>query len=62
MTALAQLEPLVDECYVVLRDRFMEFADRGTVVDMAHWMQCYAFDVIGEITVGYIFPLVLPPL
>ncbi|OBT57364.1 hypothetical protein VE04_02759, partial [Pseudogymnoascus sp. 24MN13] len=52
MTALAQLEPLVDECYVVLRDRFMEFADRGKVVDMAHWMQCYAFDVIGEITVG----------
>ncbi|KFY74560.1 hypothetical protein V499_05422 [Pseudogymnoascus sp. VKM F-103] len=52
MTALAQLEPLVDECYLVLRDRFMEFADRGKVVDMAHWMQCYAFDVIGEITVG----------
>ncbi|KFZ14545.1 hypothetical protein V501_03179 [Pseudogymnoascus sp. VKM F-4519 (FW-2642)] len=52
MTALAQLEPLVDECYVVLRDRFIEFADRGKVVDMAHWMQCYAFDVIGEITVG----------
>ncbi|KFY65399.1 hypothetical protein V496_02591 [Pseudogymnoascus sp. VKM F-4515 (FW-2607)] len=52
MTALAQLEPFVDQCYSVLRARFIEFADRGQAIDMAHWMQCYAFDVIGEITVG----------
>ncbi|KAJ8129015.1 hypothetical protein O1611_g4615 [Lasiodiplodia mahajangana] len=24
----------------------------GTPVDMGHWLQCYAFDVIGEITYG----------
>jgi hypothetical protein len=52
MTDLAQLEPFVDEFSFLLRTRFTEFADQKRTIDMAHWMQCYAFDVIGEITVS----------
>ncbi|PMD27974.1 cytochrome P450 [Hyaloscypha hepaticicola] len=52
MTNLAQLEPFVDECSSLLRKRFTEFADQKRTIDMGHWMQCYAFDVIGEITVA----------
>jgi hypothetical protein len=52
MTALTQLEPFVDECSSILQTRFTEFADKGTI-NMAHWMQCYAFDVVGEITVSH---------
>lgn len=28
-------------------------AAAGKLVDIPHWTQCYAFDVIGAITVGY---------
>lgn len=30
--------------------RFSECAAAGQVIDLQHWLQCYAFDVIGEIT------------
>ncbi|PMD33301.1 cytochrome P450 family protein [Hyaloscypha variabilis F] len=52
MTALAQLEPFVDECSSILRTSFVEFANQKKTINMAHWMQCYAFDVVGEITVA----------
>jgi cytochrome P450 len=52
MSALAQLEPFVDECSSILRTRFTEFANQRRTINMAHWMQCYAFDVVGEITVS----------
>jgi hypothetical protein len=52
MTNLAQLEPFVDECSSLLRTRLTEFADQKRTIDIAHWMQCYAFDVIGQITVS----------
>jgi cytochrome P450 len=54
MTALAQLEPFVDECSSILRTRFTEFAEQKRTINMAHWMQCYAFDVVGEITVRHL--------
>jgi len=52
MTSLLQYEPFVDDCSATLHHRFSEFAARGEVIDVPHWMQCYAFDVITEITVG----------
>ncbi|KEZ42273.1 hypothetical protein SAPIO_CDS6132 [Scedosporium apiospermum] len=52
MTSLVQLERFVDECTAVLRTRLEEFAESGASVDISHWMQCYAFDVIGKITMG----------
>ncbi|KAH8595655.1 putative cytochrome P450 pisatin demethylase [Bisporella sp. PMI_857] len=42
MSNLVKLEPYVDHCSEVLK----------LPVDMAHWLQCYAFDVIGEIAVA----------
>jgi hypothetical protein len=63
MSALVSYEPYVDECADLLSTRLGEMAaappgsssssssSRGVVsVNMAHWMQCYAFDVIGCIT------------
>ncbi|KAF5967706.1 cytochrome P450 monooxygenase [Fusarium bulbicola] len=52
MTNLVQLEPFIDKCSALLRDRLEEFARSGTSVEISHWMQCYAFDVIGMMTVG----------
>jgi len=51
MTSLVQLEPFVDECTTILKTKLEEFAKSGASIDISHWMQCYAFDVIGKITV-----------
>jgi cytochrome P450 len=52
MTALLEMEDFVSECVKVLELRLGEFADNRQPIDMAHWLQCYAFDVIGEVTVS----------
>ncbi|KAI9925112.1 hypothetical protein ASPWEDRAFT_176383 [Aspergillus wentii DTO 134E9] len=52
MTSLVAYEPFVDNCVGIFKERLEEFASEGTVIDVAHWVQCYAFDVIGEITFG----------
>jgi len=55
MTSLVSYEPYVDNCVDLLNDQFTRFAESGSDTDLAHWLQCYAFDVIGEITVSYIY-------
>lgn len=50
MSALVTYEPYVDDCARILCQRLDEMARVGSALDMAHWFQCYAFDVIGEIT------------
>lgn len=50
MSALLSYEPFVDNCTTLLTTRFSELASTPTVIDFQHWLQCYAFDVIGEIT------------
>ncbi|KAL4908288.1 hypothetical protein BDW74DRAFT_99249 [Aspergillus multicolor] len=52
MSSLVAYEPFVDNCINVFKQRLDEFAVQGKVIDFAHWLQCYAFDVIGEITFG----------
>ena len=52
MTSLVSYEPSVDNCIEIFKQRLLEFSEQGSTIDMAHWMQCYAFDVIGEITVS----------
>ncbi|KAI0469341.1 cytochrome P450 [Xylaria cf. heliscus] len=52
MTSLVSYEPYVDQCSDVFMQRLSEMSEAGTSVDMGHWLQCYAFDVIGEITYG----------
>lgn len=52
MSSLLEMEDFVSECVKVFETRMDEFSESGQSVDMAHWLQCYAFDVIGEISVS----------
>lgn len=50
MTSLVSYEPYVDDCADLFSQRLEEIAVAGMAIDMRHWFQCYAFDVIGMIT------------
>ncbi|KAK5991688.1 Pisatin demethylase [Cladobotryum mycophilum] len=50
MSSLVSYETYVDECADLLETQFFEITKRGGAIDMFHWFQCYAFDVIGNIT------------
>lgn len=50
MSSLVSYEGYVDSCADIFAKRLAEFAVSGQTIDMAHWFQCYAFDVIGDIT------------
>ncbi|KAH7134870.1 putative P450 monooxygenase [Dendryphion nanum] len=52
MSALVSYEKYVDECTGIFQARLDEIASLGQYVDMAHWFQCYAFDMIGNVTYG----------
>ncbi|PVI00580.1 cytochrome P450 [Periconia macrospinosa] len=52
MSTLLHMEPCVHECTSLLKDRLTEFATSRTVFNLQYWLQCYAFDVIGLITVA----------
>ncbi|KAF1972520.1 cytochrome P450 CYP5080B3 [Bimuria novae-zelandiae CBS 107.79] len=51
-TALLSYESYADECADMFALRLRELAQKGELVDMGHWFQCYAFDVISAITYG----------
>lgn len=57
LSTVKSYEPYVDGCVSLLLERFDQFASSGEVFDLQLWMQCYAFDVIGEITVSCYFEL-----
>lgn len=50
MSSLLSYENYVNECTDILQQRLSEFAKHSSIIDMTHWLQCYAFDVIGNIT------------
>lgn len=50
MSSLVSYESYVDTCADLFSQRLEEVASAGIPVDMGHWFQCYAFDVIGLIT------------
>ncbi|KAL6230900.1 hypothetical protein BDW75DRAFT_248259 [Aspergillus navahoensis] len=50
MSSLLTYEPFVDECISIFRQRLAELANAQLCTNMGHWMQCYAFDVIGLMT------------
>ncbi|KAH6611813.1 pisatin demethylase [Boeremia exigua] len=56
-TTLLSYEPFVDTCNTILLKRLEEHAQDGKALDVRELMQYYAFDVIGEITVGSRFGL-----
>ncbi|KAF4417289.1 Pisatin demethylase [Fusarium acutatum] len=50
MSSMVSYEPAVDEMTHVCIRKLNEFAKEDRLVDIPHWMQYYAFDVIGAIT------------
>lgn len=50
MSSLLAYEPYVDTCIDIFLEKLLGFSQTGTTFDLAHWFQCYAFDVLGEIT------------
>lgn len=50
MSSLVTYESYVDSCTDILVQRLRGFASNGDTVDMMKWLQCYAFDVIGDVT------------
>ncbi|CAI6091322.1 unnamed protein product, partial [Clonostachys chloroleuca] len=50
MSSLVNYEPFVDECTALFSGQLTKYADRGEAIEIGHWFQCYAFDVIGNIT------------
>lgn len=51
-TTLLSYEPFVDTCNTILLKILEEHAQNGKALNVRELMQLYAFDVIGEITVG----------
>jgi hypothetical protein len=52
MSSLINYEPYVNQCARLFRQRLSEIAENESAVDLHHWLQCYAFDVIGVMTYG----------
>jgi cytochrome P450 len=52
MSSLVGYEPFVDECSSLLTQRFSELAQSHQTINLGHWLQFYAFDVVGFITFG----------
>jgi cytochrome P450 len=50
MTSLRAYEAYVDECADIFVQRLREMALAKDQINLGHWLQCYAFDVIGKIT------------
>ncbi|KAJ5833586.1 hypothetical protein N7474_001897 [Penicillium riverlandense] len=52
MTSLVNYETFADDCADLFLKNLAGFADRKESLNLGHWFQCYAFDVIGNITFG----------
>jgi hypothetical protein len=52
MSTLVKMEESVGESLQTFRERLMEAANDARVIDLMHWMQYYAFDTLGLITVS----------
>ncbi|KAJ9653000.1 hypothetical protein H2198_007780 [Neophaeococcomyces mojaviensis] len=50
LSSLVTYEKCVDDCNQIFDERLREAAQAQRDIDMAYWLRCYAFDVIGNIT------------
>ena len=50
MSAVNELDAVVQRPINRLLERFGEYADSGQPMNMADWLQWFAFDVIGEVS------------
>lgn len=57
MSSLVSYEPFVDKVNGDFMAALLDHAQHGRTFDLFTWMQFYAFDVIGEITLGRSFGL-----
>ncbi|KAH7381087.1 putative cytochrome P450 pisatin demethylase [Cadophora sp. MPI-SDFR-AT-0126] len=57
MSSLLSYEHYVNECNDIFFQRMSHFARTGEPIDMVHWFQCFAFDVMGAITYSTRFGL-----
>ena len=55
MTNLLSYERFVDNQNAILCEKLQSMASSTSPLDIPKWMQLYAFDVIGEVTVGKSF-------
>ncbi|KAL4793892.1 pisatin demethylase [Aspergillus venezuelensis] len=55
MSSLVSYEPAVDKCISLLVDRFGEVSAQGKSASIPHWMEYFAFDVVGSISGGEMF-------
>jgi cytochrome P450 len=58
MSSLVMYEPFVDRVNGEFMAAMADLASSGQAFDLFTWMQFYAFDVIGEITIGRSFGLI----
>ncbi|KAK1856650.1 hypothetical protein CCHR01_00620 [Colletotrichum chrysophilum] len=52
VTTLKDMEPEVEDCIRQFVSRLTHLSKSGGILDLQFWMQCYAFDVISQITLG----------
>lgn len=52
MTTIKSYEPFVDAQTAILERKLRAFAEAKQTVSLPEFLQKYAFDVIGEMTVG----------
>ncbi|KAJ5266557.1 hypothetical protein N7478_009365 [Penicillium angulare] len=55
MSSVVNYEPFADRCIDIFFQRLDEFASHKKSLNLGHWFQYYAFDVIGDITFGHRF-------
>lgn len=52
LSSLLHYEEFVDSVQEIFQNKLQELANSTSTCNMHHWLQCYAFDVIGCITYG----------
>ncbi|KAJ5389697.1 Cytochrome P450 E-class group I [Penicillium cataractarum] len=57
MQSILQSEPYVNKCTDVLLQKFGDFADSKSSIDLLEWARMYAYDVIGELYFSKMFGL-----
>ncbi|CEN61002.1 hypothetical protein ASPCAL07672 [Aspergillus calidoustus] len=55
MSSIVKSEPLIDTCTELFMTRMGVFSKQRQLVDLATWVQWYAFDVIGELYFSSMF-------
>jgi hypothetical protein len=51
LTSVLPMEPIMDRNNALLKDHLMQMAKSGEVIDLNHSYHCWAYDIVGEITV-----------